>query len=624
MKKLTFVLLFLSFQNCFSQNLDSLRRRIKATNREDTTHVLAMVELAYQFYSSYPDSCLRYANKADSLSKKINYPKGRGRALRVVGIYHYIQSDYTRSLEYNEAAINFSKLADDQNNVARCLGNMGMSINEQGNHTKALEYYLRALKIQERIGDKHGTVNTNNGIGLIYMENGNNAKALEYFVSSLKLAREIKYKRLIPTLYQNIGAIYLEGKKYQEALPYFHTALKVLDSAIDKRMLVLMYGNLADTYISLKETGKAWPYLDKAYKEAKKVKIAQMIGFIESIYAKYYYAINDLNAAYKYASESQAHAKKIGNIETWRNASEQKYLSARGLGKYKEALENYDLFVRLSDSLKNEQVNKKIVSMEYELKEEKAQREHERKELQFIAQQERQKLTTAILVGLVFVFAVTAVYFLYKTWSNKTKREMARIRERISRDIHDDMGSNLSTINILSGVAMETLSTSENVRTKEMLGKISVMSNLVMESVDEIVWSISPNHDSFQKIIARMRSIGSQLENQGIGFSFRVDGDPSKCNLDLEQRHDFYLIYKEAITNIAKYAKCRNVVATVTIEPSQVMMSIEDDGIGFEVDLQTEGNGLRNMGSRAKNLHGQLKIVSMANRGTALQLEFPV
>jgi signal transduction histidine kinase len=624
-RKIAFVIIFLGAQTVRSQNVDSLRHLIKTRSHEDTTYILALAELAYQFYGNHPDSCFRYANEADSLSKRIGYHKGSGRALRVLGIYYYIRSNYAKSLDYFKAAINSSLKAGDQNIIARCYGNIGVAISEQGNHGKALEYQLLSLKMGEQLGNSRIIVTASNSIGYIYMESGNHTKALEYFVSSLNLATEIKDKRLMATLYQNIAVIYHSEKKYSEALNYFQKALNILGDLNDMRTLIIVYGNLAETYIALKETTKALPYLDKAYEEAKKYEIVQTIGFIEEVYSKYYYAINDLNAAYRYASKSQAHAKKIGNLETWRDASKQKYLSAYGLGKHKEALENYDLFVRLRDSLKNEQINKKTISLEYELKEEKAKREQERKELLFVARQERQKRIMTVVGGIIFLVSIIWIYSFYRVWSDKTKKEMARIREKISRDIHDDMGSNLSTINILSGVAMETLSTAPNgPKTKDLLAKISIMSNLVMESIDEIVWSIDPHHDSFEQIIARMRALGGQLENQGIAFSFKIKGDLSKCTLNLEQRHDFYLIYKEAVSNIAKYAKCKNVVATLLIEPTQIFLCIKDDGIGFSVDFQTNGNGLRNMSSRARNLNGELKIVSAENRGTALELEFPV
>lgn len=624
-KKLLFATIFFGALNALSQNIDSLRHLIKNSHDKDTTYILALNELAFEFHAAYPDSSLQYAIEADSLSRIIGYNKGSGRALRVVGIYHYIKSDYAKALRYLEAGLDFSQKANDKTNAARCYSNIGIVASEQGNYGRALEYQILSLKIREQIKDKQGIAVSNNSIGLIYREQGNDKKAMEYFVDALPLAIEVKDKRLATILYQNIGVIYTTEKKYPEALKNFKLALQNLELINDKRLIVFVYGNLAEAYIDIKETDEALPFLDKAYEVAKKSEIVQGIGFIEEIYAKYYNAISDFNLAYRYASESQAHAKKIGNLETWRNASKQKYLSAYGLGKHKEALENYDLFVRLRDSLKNAQVNRKIVSLEYELKEEKATMEQERKELQFAARQARQNLLTAITGGVVIVTSLIIVFFLYKLWSGRTKREMARIRERISRDIHDDMGSNLSTINILSGVAIKTLSSSPNgPKTKEILGKISIMSNLVMESIDEIVWSIDPQHDSFEKVIARMRLLGAQLENQGVSFSFKVNGDPSKCTLSVEQRHDFYLIYKEAITNIAKYAKCKNVIVTLVIEATEILLSIKDDGIGFDVDTQLNGNGLNNMKNRSKNLTGRLKIESALNQGTTIELEFPV
>jgi signal transduction histidine kinase len=200
---------------------------------------------------------------------------------------------------------------------------------------------------------------------------------------------------------------------------------------------------------------------------------------------------------------------------------------------------------------------------------------------------------------------------------------VVKIREKISRDLHDEMGSNLSTINILSNVAKgEAGKGAANGKVEEMLDRISNLSVNALESVDEIVWSLNPQNDSFEEMIARMRSLGAQiLEDQGINFMFDVEGDPRFLQLDIERRNDLYLIYKESINNICKYAKCKNVYVKLLIGKQLVKLVVADDGVGFKTETFTDGNGLNNMRARSENLKGKLRIESELNKGTRLELD---
>lgn len=146
------------------------------------------------------------------------------------------------------------------------------------------------------------------------------------------------------------------------------------------------------------------------------------------------------------------------------------------------------------------------------------------------------------------------LYFIHRLRINRILA-VENLRNRVARDLHDDMGSTLSTINILSTMAKSKLNT-DNVRASEYLGKISDNSQRMMEAMDDIVWSIKPMNDSMQKITARMREIAtSVLEAKDIDLQFRSDDSTEEVKMDMEARRDFFLLFKEAINNIANTLK---------------------------------------------------------------------
>lgn len=199
-----------------------------------------------------------------------------------------------------------------------------------------------------------------------------------------------------------------------------------------------------------------------------------------------------------------------------------------------------------------------------------------------------------------------------------------KIRNRVARDLHDDMGSTLSTINILSSMAKSKI-TSDTVRTTEYLSKISDNSQRMMEAMDDIVWSIKPSNDSMQKITARMREFATNvLEAKDIDIHFSIDDQVYEVKLNMEARRDFFLVFKEAVNNAAKYSKASNVYVLIGVNNGKMKLEVKDDGVGFDVASADGGNGLGNMQKRADAMNAKIAMQSKPSEGTVVTLSVPV
>jgi signal transduction histidine kinase/ligand-binding sensor domain-containing protein len=192
-----------------------------------------------------------------------------------------------------------------------------------------------------------------------------------------------------------------------------------------------------------------------------------------------------------------------------------------------------------------------------------------------------------------------------------------RLRIKISRDLHDEMGSTLTSINILSKVAMAREEKKEEL--KNYLQKIKDHSGNMMESMSDMVWAINPANDSLEKVLIRMKEFAAEmLEPVGISYYFDTSGFNDKSLLNLEERRDLYLIFKEAITNIVKYSQATEVTISLQHDKEQLSLSITDNGNGFDSTESFSGNGLHNMKSRAEAIGGSLQIESIKGTGTSL------
>ncbi len=222
----------------------------------------------------------------------------------------------------------------------------------------------------------------------------------------------------------------------------------------------------------------------------------------------------------------------------------------------------------------------------------------------------------------------------YNNWHLQILKEMAsicsvkigryfieeQIRSKVARDLHDDMGSTLSSINILSQVAM----IEKEGDTENYLQRIGDQSARIMENMSDMVWSINPHNDSMTQVIIRMREFATEiLEAQNIEFKFSEEV-PNDLIIHTDRRKNLFLIFKETINNAAKYSKARTIEITLQEHASTIVMIIKDNGLGFDEKVIKAGNGLRNIRERAKEVNGTIKLKSVAGEGTELEFSMPI
>lgn len=227
---------------------------------------------------------------------------------------------------------------------------------------------------------------------------------------------------------------------------------------------------------------------------------------------------------------------------------------------------------------------------------------------------------------LITLATASLLFYLHRLRLQKLLH-IERVRSRLARDLHDDMGSTLSTINILSNMALQQKSFDET-KSKEYMSTINSSTSQMMEAMDDIVWSINPANDNLAKIITRMKeTAGAILEPRQIEYHFEVPPAVPELRLSMETRREIFLIFKEALNNIIKYADCTEVVFTFTKKGNSFILIINDNGKGFQTPVSesaVRGNGLKNMEKRAANINGLLSVKSETGKGTTIQLSVPI
>ena len=219
---------------------------------------------------------------------------------------------------------------------------------------------------------------------------------------------------------------------------------------------------------------------------------------------------------------------------------------------------------------------------------------------------------------LVFIFLAGILYALYRYRIGQLRKTLT-MRTKISRDLHDEVGSTLSGIGLMSELAKHQLKSDNIPEAQNAIDKIIVNADEVLTKMSDIVWAINPKNDTFEKMITRLKSYAQNTTaSHGILLHFDAEANVQQYNLTMQQRKNIYLICKESINNAVRYSECRNLYFILRRDRSLFHICVRDDGKGFDVEQASEGNGLQNMKARAEEVRAVLKIDSQKEMGTVI------
>ncbi|MEX1190265.1 MAG: triple tyrosine motif-containing protein [Bacteroidia bacterium] len=228
---------------------------------------------------------------------------------------------------------------------------------------------------------------------------------------------------------------------------------------------------------------------------------------------------------------------------------------------------------------------------------------------------------------LVALFLASFLYGFYRLRLEQLLK-VEKMRNLIAQDLHDEIGSTLSSISLYSAV-MQRSADKIPKNVNEILGKIIDSTSEIMEGMNDMVWTIKADNDSFEHVIYRMRAFaGKMCEAKGIILLFNAEPKAEKLKLGMNMRKNIYLIFKEAVNNAVKYSECEQLSVTIRQE-NKLIIQISDNGIGFDPDNYNHanellgGNGLRGIQSRAKEIGAHITIESKSNQGCIITLRMP-
>ncbi|HMR29186.1 MAG TPA: two-component regulator propeller domain-containing protein [Flavobacteriales bacterium] len=229
--------------------------------------------------------------------------------------------------------------------------------------------------------------------------------------------------------------------------------------------------------------------------------------------------------------------------------------------------------------------------------------------------------------ALLVLVVAGALYALYR-YRLAQQLRLAHVRDRIARDLHDEIGSTLSSVALHSEVALREGPKGANGHAAT-LARISESTSEMMESMNDIVWAVNSRNDDLLHVVQRMRAFAARMaEGADLMLDFQVDEALTSRPLSMVQRKNLYLVFKEAVNNAAKYSGGSKLSVRLEREEGELVLTVEDDGVGFDhamAGASTDargGNGLESMQARAAEIKGTIRVETRTGTGTRVQLRF--
>ena len=578
---------------------------IEALNKLLFTSNTNNIKLKQQLLSTL-GSCYFYIGKLDSAQYFLN---------ECIGSY----SDHDTTRPFFEACLQLSEV-----------------FIKEGIPSKALDFYGKAYKIYQQNTSKEGEAWLNKVLGKIYYRQNLYEQSISTINTSIS-----QYEKLnsltgqISSLIQN-GNSYYKLMLDDSAASCYQQALTYANILGDERNKSICYSNLSRIYLEHNKTKQA---LETALHALEMIKpgnypeIAagtyQQLGDIYGQLGQTKKAIENIQKALILAKNNN---HKIIERDCYKSLSEL-YASIK---QYEPAMENILQAYRIKDSIQPISFNNRLAEMEARYNLEKKEstikllnQQSLINQLRIKEQKENIKKQNTLVIFLLILIAtiIIAIYF-YLRWrkqaellnqQNTIRQTEENERMRIAKDIHDELGSGLTKIKFLSEIL--ELKIKDNQQIKETLQSITGTSHQLIDNMRDMIWNMNPMNSTLDNLVARVREFSTEYLYDfpiEVTYDFPENIPSEKINIKISR--NILMIVKESLQNIVKHANATKISVRIEIQPVFKLV-ITENGIGFNLNEKTTGNGLRNMIERSKDIGATLKMTSTSGEGSMLSLE---
>ena len=528
--------------------------------------------------------------------------------------------------------------------VADGYSQLGLVYSYQGKYEESTKSTIEAITIYEKLNqtDKIAGYYAGLGYSMKYRDLKN---ALYYMQKGKAVAEANKLEELLKDIYNNYGVLKEINNELDSALYYFNRGLEIKIKINDTIGIPYSWSNMAGAYGLQENFSKSREYFNKSLQQ--RLVWADSLGIAEN-----YTQLGEVFMAEKKWSDAIPFMHKslpISLKKQYRNLTQYNYKMLsdifKKLNNTDSALYYFEQYSAIKDSVHSIKVQESIAALNIEFETEKKQNEilEQRAQLAEKDLEVRRKNTFIFgSLGLALILGLLG-YLLYNQQKMKnrqlqkeaeltsalakieTQNKLQEQRLRISRDLHDNIGAQLTFI--ISSIDNLKFGFSD---IGEKLGnKLNSISSFTQQTIYELrdtIWAMNKENITFEDLQTRIANFIEHAKNASgrTDFSFNIDENVDETHIfSSVEGMNIYRIIQEAVNNALKYASADEIEVNISEKENKYTVEITDTGIGFNPDTTELGNGLNNMKKRAREIGGNIKFVSKMGKGTKVVLNFP-
>lgn len=589
------------FLTAWGQDADSLWRRYRTELQiEDLSHRDSLSIRSYAAYAVYKinDGDKGSELLLDSLQTMCAasvWPKSEAIFLRVKARYFERQGDMDQALDfYNQATEILKEEGQNYSDLSTALIGSGFILLNTQLYEEAFETLKEGYFYAKEAQDLRNQILTLNFFGDYYYYSAFNQEefdsALYYYQKTEDLINEHEWKGYFKCDNDlGLANVYRRLGKEKESEQYFHASLEEAERIKNYGVIYALYVDKAEVF---EEKGLLQKALDLKLEAYKYVQVSGWLEFI---------------------SRADRHL----------------YQTYKSLGNYKEALGYYEKYISAQDSMKKEAATARYA--ELEAKYQSIEKEEEIYRLQNKnLQQSRDYLLWLSIIGGVLIGFISWLNWSLRKKNKELEKKNQEIllaqlkgqnleRKRMAVELHDNLNTKIAAIRW----QLEAVSPTVDEKSQKILDKTLELVNDVYGDVRLISHNLMPEKVESLGLIPALENLLTQLkQNNKVNFQLVVNVGPDIDFASLT--YPIYNIIFEMINNILKHAEADNGWISISEEDQKVLLTVSDDGKGFDIDQMSNGYGIRNITSRLENIRGKWNIESAPGKGTKFFMEIPL
>ncbi len=491
-KKRLFLFLFFLFPvtNLTAQypKTDSLKQKLSQYTVDDTVYIDVLNQLANAYIDSQPDSTIYFGQKALQLSQKKSYPSGKINALHVLGLCYFDKGEYEKALKLQKHSLELSQQIASNAQIARSYSLIANIYTENNNPRKAVDYYQKAIKLEKEIGNKYqlaanytnignaysllgmqknrikylikavkifnelGRYNAAaialNNISQIYKEMGKYDKAKSFLFEALKITRENENLIELQRVYRNLATINTQTAQFDSAQYYLNKSLKINKKLDNKIHIAITYHEFGFNYMKQNEYQQAEKFFNKSIAISKEMNITQGLLYNYVYMSKLHFQQNNYKQAENYSLQANKIAKKLEIMHQMIAANKMLYKIYKKQNRYAKALEHFEKYQTIEDSLFSIEKNRQIEEMTMRFETEKKEQENQQLKKENALNQEiiekQNILNISIVIVLLLVIALMLVFYRGRKIQRQNNEQLKEKNEEILHQAKEIQSTNES------------------------------------------------------------------------------------------------------------------------------------------------------------------------------------